>query len=417
MANFDKSGMTQAGINLMGKAIGGATIQFTRLVLGDGTMTGEILDLQGVVSPKQNVDVTRIERNDNQCTVGGELLTSSVKQGFWWREIGLYAMDPDKGEILYNYASSSKPDWVADSLSDVSETILVAMIATIGTANVDITIADNLVFVTKKELGDISKLNGTTVIDELISSTSENKWFKSLDNTPKLICHRGFQRYAPENSIPAFIKASEFGYWGCETDVRITADNQFILMHDDTIDRTTNGTGAVSSLNLQQIREVNIDVGENINIYPNLKVPTLEEALQCFLENKLVPLLEIKGDWSDAQCLLFLNILNKFNLAHKCIIGSYYHTTLEKINAIDKQIVISPFSDTFSSDKLEYIKRFENGYISILKNQLTSENFELISKNDTKIGIYTLYQHDFYKYQNVKKATFITTDDVLGGIL
>lgn len=91
MANFDKSGMTQAGINLMGKAIGGATIQFTKLVLGDGIMAGEILDLQGVVSPRQNVDVTRIERNDNQCTVGGELLTSSVKQGFFWRECGRHS--------------------------------------------------------------------------------------------------------------------------------------------------------------------------------------------------------------------------------------------------------------------------------------------------------------------------------------
>lgn len=151
MANFDRSGMTQAGINLMGKAVGGATIQFTKLVLGDGTITGEILDLQGVVSPKQNVDVTRIERNDNQCTVGGELLTSSVKQGFFWRECGLYAMDPDQGEILYNYAYSTKPDFIAASDSGMMEEILVSMIATVGSnTNVDVTIDDSMVFATKK---------------------------------------------------------------------------------------------------------------------------------------------------------------------------------------------------------------------------------------------------------------------------
>lgn len=151
MANFDRSGMTQAGINLMGKAIGGATIQFTKLVLGDGEMTGEILDLQGVVSPKQNVDVTRIERNDNQCTVGGELLTSAVKQGFFWREAGLYAMDPDVGEILYNYAYSTKPDYIAASDSGMMEEILVSMVATVGSnTNVDVTIDDSMVFATKK---------------------------------------------------------------------------------------------------------------------------------------------------------------------------------------------------------------------------------------------------------------------------
>ena len=152
MANFDRSGMTQAGINLMGKAIGGATIQFTKLVLGDGEMTGEILDLQGVVSPKQNVDVTRIERNDNQCTVGGELLTSSVKQGFFWRECGLYAMDPDLGEILYNYAYSTKPDYIAASDSGMMEEILVSMVATVGSnANVDVNIDTSMVYTTRKE--------------------------------------------------------------------------------------------------------------------------------------------------------------------------------------------------------------------------------------------------------------------------
>ena len=152
MANFDRRGMTQAGINLTGKAIGGATIQFTKLVLGDGEMTGEILDLQGVVSPKQNVDVTRIERNDNQCTVGGELLTKSVKQGFFWRECGLYAMDPDVGEILYNYAYSTKPDYIAASDSGMMEEILVSMVATVGSnTNVDVTIDTSMVLTTKKE--------------------------------------------------------------------------------------------------------------------------------------------------------------------------------------------------------------------------------------------------------------------------
>lgn len=169
MANFDRSGMTQAGINLMGKAIGGATIQFTKLVLGDGEMTGEILNLQGVVSPKQNVDVTRIERNDNQCTVGGALLTSSVKQGFFWRECGLYAMDPDVGEILYNYAYSTKPDYIAASDSGMMEEILVSMIATVGSnTNVDVTIDTSMVMTTKKEFIPLK-----TKVDEISVTVTE----------------------------------------------------------------------------------------------------------------------------------------------------------------------------------------------------------------------------------------------------
>lgn len=175
MANFDRSGMTRAGINLMGKAVGGATIQFTRLVLGDGTMTGEILDLQGVVSPKQNVDVTRIERNDNQCTVGGELLTSSVKQGFFWRECGLYAMDPDLGEILYNYAYSAKPDYIAASDSGMMEEILVSMVATVGSnAKVDVTIDKSMVFMTQKDFIETKRFSSTSMYETTVFEKSRD---------------------------------------------------------------------------------------------------------------------------------------------------------------------------------------------------------------------------------------------------
>lgn len=238
MANFDRSSITQAGLNLMGKAVGGATIKFTRLVMGDGILTRElnleiqklnverqtlfnrlsedtrkylkeasdggepnrsasinpidkkivtdieaidtqieeiskqqletvssqILDLTGVISPRQNVDIRSIERNGAQCKVEGYVETSSIKQGFFWRECGLYAMDPDLGEILYNYAYSTKPDYIAASDSGMMEEILVSMVALVGAnANVDITIDDSMVFATKKA---IVKIENGYVYDE-----------------------------------------------------------------------------------------------------------------------------------------------------------------------------------------------------------------------------------------------------------
>lgn len=235
MANFDRSSITQAGLNLMGKAVGGATIKFTRLVMGDGILTRElnleiqklnverqtlfnrlskdtrkylkeasdggepnrsasinpidekivtdiealdtqieeiskqqletvssqILDLTGVISPRQNVDIRSIERNGAQCKVEGYVETSSIKQGFFWRECGLYAMDPDVGEILYNYAYSTKPDYIAASDSGLMEEILVSMVAMVGAnANVDVTIDSSMVMTTKKEFDPVKEKVG-----------------------------------------------------------------------------------------------------------------------------------------------------------------------------------------------------------------------------------------------------------------
>ena len=280
MANFDRSGMTQAGINLMGKAVGGATIEFTRLVLGDGTMTGEISDLQGVVSPKQNVDVTRIERNDNQCTVGGELLTSSVKQGFFWREAGLYAMDPDVGEILYNYAYSTKPDFIAASDSGMMEEILVSMIATVGSnTNVDVTIDSSMVLTTKKEFVPLKNK-----VDEMFISIKE---FGAVGN--------GI--VDDTESIQNALKASKKvyipeGIYKVTKQIKVYS-NTTLEMHNEAVLINYILTGSTSVLS-------NYDLGEIVTAYngeSNIKISG--GTILCTPNQEYRDIFLNKGDWGN----------------------------------------------------------------------------------------------------------------------
>lgn len=256
MANFDRRGVTQAGINLMGKAIGGATIQFTKLVLGDGEMTGEILDLQGVVSPKQNVDVTRIERNDNQCTVGGELLTKSVKQGFFWRECGLYAMDPDVGEILYNYAYSTKPDYIAASDSGMMEEILVSMVALVGAnANVDISIDTSMVLTTKREFDPIKyKVDRGYVDVKDFGAKGDN----ATDDT---IAIQSAINYASSTGISNVVIPS--GTYLINTDAINLKSNMSLSMSKNTILKMIpTELGLYKLLNIDTVENVIIDGGK-----------------------------------------------------------------------------------------------------------------------------------------------------------
>ena len=80
-------------------------------------------------------------------------------------------------------------------------------------------------------------------------------------STERFVAHRGYSNYAPENSIPAFELAGKIGFWGIETDICETSDGQFVCMHDDTLDRTTNGSGAISDYTLDDLSQFQIDYG------------------------------------------------------------------------------------------------------------------------------------------------------------
>lgn len=93
----------------------------------------------------------------------------------------------------------------------------------------------------------------------------------------RVIAHRGEHLHHPENTLPAYQAAIEAGADYFELDVRTTSDGRFVLMHDGTLERTTNGTGAVREHTLDQIRALDAGV-KFAPAFRGTKVPTLDEA-------------------------------------------------------------------------------------------------------------------------------------------
>ena len=112
----------------------------------------------------------------------------------------------------------------------------------------------------------------------------------------RMTAHRGYSSIAPENTLPAFRLAGEYGFWGAECDTAPTADGVWIIMHDDTVDRTTDGEGKVKDLTYDEIRALTVDAGSNVERFPGTKVPTLTEYLDVCQEYGLHPVIEIKGN-------------------------------------------------------------------------------------------------------------------------
>lgn len=116
----------------------------------------------------------------------------------------------------------------------------------------------------------------------------------TLVQRPIVAAHRGIPSLAPENTMAGYRLAYEMGADLIETDLQITKDGQLVVMHDSTVDRTTNGTGKVSDLTFEEVRQ--LDAG--ITFSPEFageKVPSFREFLQEFKGKDVILLVEMKA--------------------------------------------------------------------------------------------------------------------------
>jgi len=104
-----------------------------------------------------------------------------------------------------------------------------------------------------------------------------------LDLRPVVIAHRGNSAHAPENTLEALKQAVALKVDGVEFDVQLTADGQLVVMHDPTVDRTTDGSGEVSRLTLEELRALDAGYRFGPHTYPyrerGIRIPTVAEAL------------------------------------------------------------------------------------------------------------------------------------------
>jgi len=105
---------------------------------------------------------------------------------------------------------------------------------------------------------------------------------------PLIIVHRGFAHKAPENTLAAVRAALELPVDGIEIDVYLSADGVPVVMHDPTVDRTTDGHGPVCSLTLAQLNELRAHIGWQERSLPPEPVPTLREVLQATSGRRLL---------------------------------------------------------------------------------------------------------------------------------
>lgn len=146
----------------------------------------------------------------------------------------------------------------------------------------------------------------------------------------RLTAHRGLSSQAPENSLAALRLAGSAGYYACEFDIYATSDGVWVLMHDESIDRMTNGSGKISEMTYAELKEYKLDSGNGRKQYPDEKIPNLSEALDVCEQYSIRPMIEIKSGTNE-DIMGLMHTLTTRNMLDSSIIISFDASYLENI--------------------------------------------------------------------------------------
>ncbi|MGY0395161.1 glycerophosphodiester phosphodiesterase [Fusobacterium sp. SYSU M8D902] len=226
----------------------------------------------------------------------------------------------------------------------------------------------------------------------------------------KIFAHRGFSGYYPENTMLAFKKAIEIGVDGIELDVQLTKDNTVVIIHDETIDRTTNGDGLVKSYTYDELKK--FDASFNFNNFGFNRIPTLEEYFLLVKDLDIITNIELKT--SVYQYLgiedSVLELIKKYNLEDKVIISSFNHFSILRMKKLAPQIKCGFLSEDWIIDAGKYTFSHQIECYHPRFNNLIPEVIEELKKFNIEINTWTVNDERDMLYLKEKGIDSIITN-------
>lgn len=160
---------------------------------------------------------------------------------------------------------------------------------------------------------------------------------RSVPKKPTICAHRGASVKAPENTVAAFKLAGQLGADMFELDVSLTKDGEMVIMHDATVDRTTDGTGKVSDLTLAQIKTLDAGSWKGAQ-FTGERVPTLEDTF-VNREGQMINI-EIKANVPNVEETAdkVVALIQRYGLQKNVVVSSFSAAALERVYADDPTI-------------------------------------------------------------------------------
>ena len=216
--------------------------------------------------------------------------------------------------------------------------------------------------------------------------------FMRTGSPTRVIAHRGFSSRAPENTLIAVQQAIEVGADMVEVDVTVTADGHVICLHDETLDRTSNGSGLPNNMTLAEIKQ--LDAGSWFAPeYAGEKIPTLSEVLDA-VKGRILINIEIKPEAVEYGVVQKVSsLVNEHEMLDSVVVSSFSPEALRLMKITDQAVMTaSLFNKEIHTgrDPLEIIQEVGSRGFNISGKRLTPEMLERCHKHGIPVAVYTV---------------------------
>ena len=268
--------------------------------------------------------------------------------------------------------------------------------------------------------GSITALSaGTTTIKATTTDNSKKSASYTIHvieltaSDCNFIAHRGYSGLAPDNSSTAYKLACQNGFYGVETDVRMTKDGTFVLSHDDSLKNNFGVDKLISESTYDEIKDYNMINGANVQTFSTEKIVTLDQFMDIVSASDLHPTIELKVNYNETQLKEILRIVTSYNMNDRVNFSSFSASTLKRLSNLMKKYNTTP--DPSGNINLKVIPQItflsnspmkvsatcdnttelqwciNNGFnMCINYNDITKDIANSLHKANLKLGAYTI---------------------------
>ena len=229
--------------------------------------------------------------------------------------------------------------------------------------------------------------------------------------------HRGFKGKYPENTMIAFEKAIDAGADGIEFDVHLSKDGELVIIHDETLERTTDGKSLVCEKTLEELKKLNAS-----KLYPDCeiqRIPTLREYFEFAKDKDIITNIELKNSIIDYENIeeKVYDLIKEYNLSEKIIISSFNHESLVRFKNIDPNIKCGVLESSRLYRPWEYVKNLGMEFYHPMNFVVDEEMAEKFAENNIGLNIwFGKADYDYSLYLDYNPTGLITDyPDIVNG--
>lgn len=226
-----------------------------------------------------------------------------------------------------------------------------------------------------------------------------------------LTAHRGLSAVAPENTAASLEQAGKAGYYAAEFDIIPTADGVWVLTHDNTVDRMTDGEGEISSFTYEEISELKIDNGKGIKNFPDEKIITLQDAISICRKYSMRPMIEIKGGEPEDMREV-LNVINMSGVNDALIID-FNADRIKELRRLNPSIELWYLVSKGNDETVDFAKKYNTAIAFNHKKLVNYSMIKTAKQENIPLAAWTVNYIPVMDILTSLGVKYITTDRIL----